>query len=307
MSELWEKFGDKLGGLAAKWTGYAALGSFFLYLFGYLTLRFQLSVYGVENSIDAFDEKYLFAGCRFLVYLVSTVPSILILVLILTVLLYGPFKLIPASRRDRMLAWLTQWSSNPIRLALVGIVFSVLFIQLVQRKCFAFVDNILLAKRLPDIWIARVLLSGEGRLALYFSGLVAGTLITGAILFCTLEQKNIGEGLSRTLAWLLGFLFAVEILFLPVNYGVLISTQSLPRVAEISGDTSPASGSKYWLLWDSKDAVTYLVRDPGDQRMVVTIPAKEARIRILAYDDILCELFCNASPGLTRSSSEGTK
>jgi hypothetical protein len=75
MTEFWDRFGDKLSGRAAKWTGYAALGSFFLYLFGYLVLRFQLSVYGVETNIDAFDEKYLFAGCRFLVYLVSTVPA----------------------------------------------------------------------------------------------------------------------------------------------------------------------------------------------------------------------------------------
>jgi hypothetical protein len=307
MTEFWDKFGDKLSGLAARWTGYAALGSFFLYLFGYLVLRFQLSVYGVETNIDAFDEKYLFAGCRFLVYLVSTVPSLLILILILIVIAYGPFRLIPASKRDSLRTWFTQWFANPIRLPLLGIVFTVLFIQLVQRKCFVFVDNLLLEKGLPDIWIARVLLSGEGRLALYFSGLVAATIITGVILFYALKQKNVESGLSRALVWLLGFLFAVEILFLPVNYGVLISTQSLPRVAEISADTPPTVGSMYWLLWDSKDAITYLVRDPGDQRMVVTVPARDARIRILAYDNILCVLFCRATLGDTHSPPEATR
>ena len=43
MAELWSQFTEKLGGLAGKWAGYAAFGSFLLYLFGYLTLRFQLT------------------------------------------------------------------------------------------------------------------------------------------------------------------------------------------------------------------------------------------------------------------------
>lgn len=307
MTELWDKVGDKLGGLAAKWTGYAALGSFLLYLFGYLVLRFQLSVYGVETSIDAFDEKYLFAGCRFFVYLVSTIPSILILFLILILIGYGPYKLLPAGLKVRLKAWIADWLADPIRLPIIGIVISVMFIQLVQRKCFAFVDNLLLTKSLPDIWIANVLISGEGKLALYFSGLVVGTIITGTILFYALKRQAQESGASRVLVWLLGFLFAVEILFLPVNYGVLISTQSLPRVAEISADTQPTGGTMYWLLWDSKDTLTYLVRDPGDQRMVVTIPAKDARIRILAYDNIICVLFCGTTTSDSHSSPEAAK
>ena len=307
MAELWDKAGEMLGGLATKWTGYAAVGSFLLYLFGYLALRFQLSFYGVDTNIDAFDEKYLFAGCSFVVYLVSTVPSVLILALVLMVILYLPYKLIPVGFRSRVKGWLLQWAANPLHMPVLGIVFAVLFIQLVERVCVVLTGNVLLAKSLPNIWIANVLLSSEGRLAFYFSGLVAGTMITGAILFYTLKRENGESGLSQALVWLLGFLFAVEILFLPVNYGVLISTQSLPRVAEISADRPPSVGSMSWLLWDSKDAITYLVRDPGDQRMLVTVPAKDAKIRILAYDNIICVLFCGATPGDIHSSPEGAK
>lgn len=307
MTEFWDKAGEMVGGLAAKWTGYAAVGTFLLYLFGYLALRFQLSVYGIATSIDAFDEKYLFAGCRFLVYLVSTIPSLLIVALILIAIGYLPYRLIPAGFRGRVKTRMGEWSADPVRVAMVGILFAVLFIQFVQRKCFAFVNNILLAKSLPDVWIKSVLMSGEGRLALYFSGLVAGTLITGAILLYALRQESAPTGLSRSSIWLLGFLFAVEVLFLPVNYGVLISTQSLPRVAEISADKAPLAGSMSWLLWDGKDALTYLVRDPGDQRMLVTVPAKDARIRIVAYDNILCVLFCGGMQDETHSSPEATK
>jgi hypothetical protein len=294
MTEFWGKTGEMLGGLATKWTGYAAIGSFLLYLFGYLALRFQLSVFGVATSIDAFDEKYLFAGCRFLVYLVSTIPNVLIIALVLIVIGYLPYRAIPSEFRIRVKDWIVKRSADPIRMAVVGIVFAVLFIQFVLRMCFAFVNNILLAKGLPEIWITGVLMSGDGRRALYFSGLVAGVLITGAILLYVLRLEFPASGLSRALVWLLGFLFAVEILFLPVNYGVLISSQSLPRVAEITADEPPSNGSTTWLLWEGKDALTYLVREPGDQRMLVTVPAKDARIRIVAYDNIICVLFCGA-------------
>ena len=67
---------QKLGTVAGKWTSYAGFGTFLLYLFGYLTLRFQLNTYGVATNLDVFDEKYLFAGCRFLVYLGMTLPNL---------------------------------------------------------------------------------------------------------------------------------------------------------------------------------------------------------------------------------------
>jgi hypothetical protein len=307
MAELWDKAGEMLGGLATKWTGYAAVGSFLLYLFGYLALRFQLSFYGVDTNIDAFDEKYLFAGCSFVVYLVSTVPSVLILAFVLMVILYLPYKLIPVGFRSRVKGWLLQWAANPLHMPVLGIVFAVLFIQFVERVCYVLTGNVLLAKSLPKIWIANVLLSNEGRLALFFAGLISGTMITGAVLFYALERQSVQSGLSRALVWLLGFLFAVEILLLPVNYGILISTQLLPRVAEISADKPLSNGSVSWLVWDSKDALTYLVRDPGDQRMLVTVPSKDVMIRIISYDNIICLLFSGNAPGDSHSPPEGTK
>jgi len=109
MPALCDDFTDKLGSLAGKCTAYAALGSFLLYLLGYLTLRFQLSTYGVAANLDIFDEKYLFAGCRFVVYLVSAVPNILIIVLLLAAIGYFPYKLVPVPLKDRMKRWVSSW------------------------------------------------------------------------------------------------------------------------------------------------------------------------------------------------------
>ncbi len=290
MPELWNDFTDKLGSLAGKWTAYAAVGSFLLYLLGYLTLRFQLSTYGVAADLDIFDEKYLFAGCRFVVYLVSAVPNILIIVLVLAAIGYVPYKLVPVSLKDRMKRWVSSWCAPPLHLPLLGVVLAVALIQFVMRKCFAF-GNLLLRKQLPDEWSSSVLLASDGKLSLYFSGLVAGALLTGAILLFVQHRATATTAASRFWTGLLVFLFAVEFLLLPVNYGVLIATQQLPRVAELSAVEKPPAGERDWLLWDSKDAFTYFIRDGQDQRTIITVPRKDATVRIVAYDDIFCVLF----------------
>jgi hypothetical protein len=289
MPELWNDFTAKLGSLTAKWTAYAALGSFLLYLLGYLTLRFQLSTYGVATNLDVFDEKYLFAGCRFVVYLVTEVPSIIIILLVLMALGYPPYKLVPKSFKDRISRWTSSWSARPLPVLLLGVVFAVALIQFVLRRCFAF-GNLLLQKQLPDDWTSSLLLTSDGTLTLYFGGLVAGTLLTGAILVYASQHGTATTAASRFWMCVLAFLFAVEFLLLPVNYGVLISTQQLPRVAELANEKLP-EGQRAWLVWDTKDALTYFVRDAQDQHMIVTLAKKDAKVRIVAYDDIYCVLF----------------
>lgn len=304
MGELWRDFTEQLGSLAGKWTAYAAFGSFVLYLLGYLTLRFQLSTYGVATNLDIFDEKYLFAGCRFLVYLVSSVPNILIIVLVLAAVGYVPYRLMPVSVKDRLKRWVSDWCATPIRLPLLGVVLGVMLIQFVLRRCFTF-GNVLLGKELPDEWITSVLLASDGKLSLYFSGLVAGMLLTAAILLYVVRRGTATTSASQFFVGVLAFLFAVEFLLLPINYGVLISTQQLPRVAGFSGDEKVAEDQRDWLVWDSKDAVTYFVRNSKDQRMLVTIPRKDARVGIVAYDDIFCVLFSANHTGPRPCPREG--
>src|ERR1700730_11202411 len=151
MAQPWNDFTAKMGSLAGKWTGFAALGSFVLYLLGYLTLRFQLSTYGVATNLDIFDEKYLFAGCRFVVYLVSAVPNILIILLVLAAIGYLPYRLAPMSLKNSMKCRASSWGAQPLRLPLLGVVLAVALIQFVLRKCFV-LGNLLLRKQLPDEW-----------------------------------------------------------------------------------------------------------------------------------------------------------
>jgi hypothetical protein len=170
------------------------------------------------------------------------------------------------------------------------VVFAVVLIQFVLRRCFT-LGNLLLRRQPPDDWISSVLLISDGKLSLYFSGLVAGTLLTGAILLYVFRRGTSTTAASRFWVGILVFLFAVEFLLLPVNYGVLISTQQLPRVAGLSANEKTPEGQLAWLVWDSKDAIIYFVRGAQDQRMIVTVPKKDTKVKIVAYDDIFCVLF----------------
>jgi hypothetical protein len=281
---------EGMGNFVGKWTAYAAFGSSMLYLIGYLTLRFQLSTYGLATDLDLFDEKYLFAGCRFLVYLVSSVPNILIVVLLLAAVGYGPYRLMSSAARGRAARWFADRGAKPSRLSIAGIVLAVLFIQFVMRRCFAF-GNLLLQKQLPDEWISGVLLASDARLSLYFSGLVAGTLLTAFIAWQAVPRLDSASATERFLVAMLVFLVAVEFLLLPVNYGVLISTQQLPQVAEAPGGAISLDGRRAWLVWNSKETLTYFFYGSPDSKVLVTVPRKDTPVRIVGYDDIYCVLF----------------
>src|SRR5580658_4597378 len=159
-----------------------------------------------------------------------------------------------------------------------------------MRRCFAF-GNLLLQKQLPDEWISSVLLTSDAKLTLYFSALVAGTLLTAFIAWQTVTIVDSTSASGRFLIAVLVFLVAVEFLLLPVNYGVLISTQQLPQVADAPGAAVSLDGRRAWLVWNSKETLTYFLYGSPDSRMLVTVPRKDTPVRIVAYDDIYCVLF----------------
>ena len=170
MEDLLETLTEKLGSVAGKWTAYAAFASFLLYSIGYLTLRFQLTTFGLAIDLDLFDEKYLFAGCRFLVFLVSLIPSIMIVLILVAVIGYVPYRLVQTRTKGSVRQIVVGWCARPYNLPVLGIVIAVFLIQFVMRKCFEF-GNVLLRTDPPGGWITSVLLSSDGKLALYFCGL----------------------------------------------------------------------------------------------------------------------------------------
>jgi len=302
MADVWKELGDKVKALAGNWATFTTLGGVGLYLLGYLSLRFHLTVLGIGTDLAVLDERYLFAGAKFLVYLVSSVPIVVLLVLVLVAVIYLPYRiLLPAKIRTKVRAFVKSrweriwtWCSNSTRLALTGVVFSVMMIQLVMRQCFL-LSNLLISPELPGPgWLRSLLLndtSGWG--SLYFPGLVAGTALTGGLLVVARGREG-----QTTVGYLLGglltFFVAVQLLLLPVNYGYLIVDKTMPRVARIGNDAIK-EGQEAWLVWEGKEGVTYLVRDSKNgknRRTLVTLPRKDIKkIEITGYDPILRVLF----------------
>jgi hypothetical protein len=274
----------------ADWTKYTVVGSFLLYVLGYLTLRFHLTALGIATDLAVFDERYLFAGAYFLVVLVTTVLKVGLMALPVLLLAWALHRLLPAGPQARAAVWLMQ----PARLAGFGLLFSLVVIQAVMCQCFLF-SNLLLAPKLPaePAWLRRWLLSLDNSpMWFYFDAMVATCVPTLAVLWALHGQTLTGG--TRLARALLVFLAAVQVLMLPLNYGWLIADKWLPRLAAV-GDKPLAEGEQAWLVWEGKDGVTYLLRH-RERRVLLTVPRSEVkRIEIIGSDKIL-PLLHGASP-----------
>ena len=295
MSDLLQKLNDGIKSLGGDWSKYTVVGSFLLYVAGYLALRFHLTAIGIGTDLAVLDERYLFTGARFLVYLVSSVPNLVLAALPLAALAWAVHRLLPESARAGVCAWLLR----PSRLTLVGILFAVLMIQFVMRQCFLLSD-LLLARSLPaePAWLVELMLDGRF-MPLYFSGLVAACAVPIAILWVLRDAPVAGSGDAFGRA-LLAFLAAVQVLLLPINYGVLIADKTLARVAWL-GDKAVAEGQEAWLVWEGKEGVTFLVRDAAlKRRSLLTLPrSKVEKMEVVGFDRILPTLFGARQGGRT--------
>jgi hypothetical protein len=282
MGDFWKELRDKLTALWGGWGSFVTLGSFLLYLFGYLSTRFYLTVMGVGTDLAVLDERYVFAGAKFLVYLVSTVPILLMFVLLPAGLIAGLVRAVKyqlskrkqASAGNVSTGQLRQWFSNPSLINVIGIIVSVALIQLVMRKCFLF-SNLLLAKSLPEsgLGLEQLLLDEDDlRRSMFFVGLVTGTIVTGSL---WLYARSLASqtSVSKFLATLLAFLVIVQFLFLPINYGIFIQDRYLPRVTDLGDQVPLAPGERAWLVWEGTHTFTYLVQEGAPALTPPTVPA----------------------------------
>jgi len=280
VTDVLQDIAERVKALGNDWTKYSVVGSFVLYVVGYLTLRFHLTALGVGTDLAVLDERYVFTGARFAVYLVAAVPTALLMATPFALVVWG------LSRVDGVRRTFTRWwLAEPAALGIVGIVFATVAIQFVMRQCFL-IGNLLLARALPaePAWLVGFLLN-DHLMPLYFGALVA---LCAVPLMVLAALRNVeGRASLAIIKGVLAFLVGVQILLLPVNYGMLIVDKTLPRVAGV-GDKPMAGGEEAWLVWEGKDGVTYLVRSAGGNRSLLTVPRSEIkRTEIVANDQIV--------------------
>src|SRR5882724_7534379 len=144
VSDLLQDLGAGVSTLGGNWTKYSVVGSFVLYVFGYLAVRFHLTAIGIGTDLGVLDEHYLFTGARFLVYLVSAVPILLLVLMPVVAVLWGLARLGPSFA----LAVRSLPGRRPAAVAWFGVAVAVVMIQFVMRQCFL-LNNLLLARNLP--------------------------------------------------------------------------------------------------------------------------------------------------------------
>jgi hypothetical protein len=170
-------------------------------------------------------------------------------------------------------------------------VFAVVMIQVVMRQCFIFSD-LLLAREFPraPAWLATLLLDGRF-MPLYFSAIVAASAVRIVI---QVVLRNIAAAGAAVFArGLLAFLAAVQVLLLPINYGMLIVDKTLPRVAALGAKRTLAPGDAAWLVWEGKDGITFLVHSEAQHRrsLLTLLRADVTEIEIVGVDPILPIIF----------------
>ena len=279
MPSALEQLSDSLRGVIAKWAAITAIWTFLLYGAGYLSLRFQLTAFGVGTDLSVLDERYVFEGAKFLLTIVLVFPWALVLAVPIAALVWVADRLLPGVRD----AIVHRWATRPRYPLAIGIVFAVALIQIVMSKCLIF-NNLLIAPTMPTeygySWFADLLLGSEAMVSLYYVGLIIGIAVTAFCALGILTWRLVGE-IDRIMRATLFTLLGVELLLLPVNFGYLSVRRSLPRVAA-------STSAPTWLVWEGKEGVTYLMREENGHRRLVTVARNEVkRTEIIAYDPVL--------------------
>ncbi len=277
------------------WAAASGIGTFMVHAAGYLALRQQLTALGIETDLAVVDERYLFAGLRFCLHLVLSLPQLLLLLALPAVVAWVLRK--PAAaighrlhvKRYGVRRPLASLLRAPKLAVLAGIVLSVVAIQFVMRQIFLF-DQLLLRPALPrPQWLARVLLDDAGVWqTAYFGALLLWVTLTAALLASAWRR-----GASRGLCGLLAALVLVQGMLLPITYGSLTAGREVPRIA-----WPPAAGSppgEAWLVWETDKGLTLLARQ-GERRRIVRIDKdKVERLETLCADPLLRVLHAGAA------------
>ena len=305
MSDLWTEVKTRFQGLLGSWAAMSALGSFVLYVLGYLALRFHLTTLGIGTDLSVIDERYLFTGAKFFIYFLLSIPILLLISLVAAALFFGIrkiFRLLTGNKPATSRKFLNELS--PRKLAIIALVLSVILIQFLMRQCFLF-GNLLLTSTLPssNFGLHRLFFDETGgRRMLFFSLLVAGTLLTALLLCSSIHLGRCAASSKKApklFLGLIGLLLVIQFLLLPVNYGVFILEKEIPKVTTLGDDTPLSAGQEAWLVWEGNEGRTYLVQttstregQPTEERKLVTVPRKDfKKIEIVRYDNIIKHIF----------------
>lgn len=272
---------SRLKGLAAAWALVLGVGTFSLHAMGYLALRFRLRALGIEADLGVLNERFLFEGAHCLLYVLTSLPLLLLLTLPLFVLL-GLARLVPGWRARVERVGNTLGNLPPRWLAISGLAWGTLAVQLVMRHVFV-VQNLLLGQGpIEPPWLRAVLLDPTGFLEpLLFAGLL---VLLAPTIFAFVRLPRGSLLVARSL---LGMVLLAQLLLLPVHFGVFGAGAPVPRVASLPGEES---SSRVWKVFSTAKAAVFLVERPGVpavRRLLTLDVEKLERLEVMEHQPLL--------------------
>ena len=293
---------DHVRALAVLSAAVAGIGSFSLYLFGYLALRARLTALGIQTDLDFVDERYLSEGANFFLYSTSVLTNLLLIIIFLGVLVSLIYLIVKFICRiifniehEDLLKFLTSfkpWKNlNESHLALLGVVISVFTIQILSKKAFNYSNVLLTPIEFNDFHMSKIYME-KFDIYTYFHLLVVLNFLV-AILFFASRSSISKSKIHSNISILLVLLLAMQTLFLPINYGVLVRAgTNLPRITEMISGNRQVIDKPAWLAWEGAQSFTLLVEDvadfPGNQRAFITVDKKDVdRIVITCVDNVI--------------------
>lgn len=252
-----------------------------LHAIGYVSLRFRLRALGVEMDHGMLDERFLFEGARCLLQLLTTVPLLLLLAspaVVSGALLRRVRGLGPVI--DGAFARVTGASAH--WLLVVGVAWAVLAVQFVMRHVIHFQNLLLDPVPCDPPWLRAVMLDDSGRLApFYFVALLA---LLAPTAFAFLRLPKTGWVAARGL---LGLLLFVQVLLLPVHFGIVGAAAPLARLAEVPGEPTT---SRVWQAFATDDSAVFLIERPGppaERRLVSLKTEGLERLEVAGREAVL--------------------
>jgi len=297
-----EYFEKNLNWLEKNWATFITIGSFVLYFFGYLTLRFHLCAMNVTSDYQFIDERYLFAGVNFFLYLFLSIPIVVLLIFIIICIVFIFYilnklllqmiaKLLPKTTQSYIQ---TKWKNfvsylvGPLPLLCTSVLLTFLFIQIVMRKVLL-IKSISLLKSLPDDGIGGILLhlmmNCQNSSNFYFMSLI---IVTGLSMtsWLYLKQVQFTQIKLKILHIFLGILILIQIILLPVTYGILINEKQLPKIAKNKALPLKTTESA-WLIWEGNKYMNFLVKNSQTNKTRVLTVSRDT-IKHLSVEGTDC-------------------
>ncbi len=241
-----------------------------------------MTVMGVASGLESFDQRYIFAGARFLLYTTTGAP-----ILLMFLLPISPIYPVLSRRLgfwpEHFWKWLTTGS---VRAYVIGIAVSVVSIEFPMRLCLQF-ENVLVKSELSGPGDSLFFVSEWKKLLFLF-------VLLGSIgVAVAIWRRGVSQADSGNAVWLhyIGlFSIGVQFIFLPINYGTYFDQREVPRVRVTTSAGPALRDHTTWLIAEGPDDLSFFVWQ--GQGKIVSIPKRQiTQVEIECYNDLLSVRF----------------